>query len=461
MNYLRITNKGVCDPISFTTLGVSTSRKNENSIGQFGSGALHGTLVLLRNDISPIIYCGTTKMSFFTKNTTIKNQDESQTFQQVYVKIGQKTERLTVSLDFGTLDWTDVGYACREYISNALDQANQNVNDINIEIVDHIEPCLDKTIVYIPLNMQIEQYYHNLPNYFLHFSSSNLIKEKVLPKKVPGPPKIYRKGVFVKEVQTDSPSMFDYNFGEELKIDESRDLDSSSCQYDVIDKLIDSDKIGYVFDMLVKRMSFWETDFTTGHLSSCTMYDTDRQRKWQEIWNERFGNAVIATEDHLNLINEVKNNGFEVKVIESAGWYRALSNAGIPTILSAIDNVNDDGLLILDATKECIDTVNLVWKWLEDFNLTQFKDKPNVKCFRHIMKNQVMLMGFVTNGVVHINENYTQSRYVIMHELSHYLTSLRDHTPDFQEYAFKMATMFAEKLYQPKSTIKEEKQCPF
>ena len=71
--YLKIENLGVCPPEGFTVFGVSLANTSNNVgvIGQFGSGSKHSVAVLLRNDLSPVVFAGSLKLEFSTRQQTV------------------------------------------------------------------------------------------------------------------------------------------------------------------------------------------------------------------------------------------------------------------------------------------------------------------------------------------------------------------------------------------------------
>ena len=442
--YLQISNDGVCDPVGFITLGVSTARDKEECIGQFGSGNKLAALVLLRNGIEPVIYCGNTKIKFFTKTTTMKHTNGEKRFEQVYVDIDGKIERLSISLDFGALDWTDVKYSVREIISNALDQSNQDASKISVEIVDKIIPHPEKTVVGIPLTEEIRKYYRDLKQYFLHFSPTVSHTDTILSKTKMGPARIYRKGVYVKTIESQLPSNYDYNFGSNLKIDESRTLDTFSCEIDVFKALTESDKIGEIFQALVEGVQCWETNFSNYEMNYIR-YNDKAKELWTKVWKELYGDAVIAMDQQGPLVNSAKQKGYIVHVIRSMDWYKSLSGANIPTVITVLDNVNDLGYVMTVPTKNTLQTLDRVWGWLENIHLTRDKPKPPIHGFK-IITQESIIMGYVKDAEVYINEEYDTNEHVMIHELCHYITGATDNTQTFQEFAFQISVAFARLL---------------
>lgn len=125
MNYLLIQNAGNAPVEGYTLLGMSTTRGcgMEGAIGQFGSGAKHAINVLLRAKLKFWIYCGKTRLDFYTKEETIDDGLTQKTVEKVMCRLGGTSSR-TIDcgwvLDFGAIDWNETAMAIREFVSNAI-----------------------------------------------------------------------------------------------------------------------------------------------------------------------------------------------------------------------------------------------------------------------------------------------------------------------------------------------------
>ena len=131
--HLLIQNPGVAPVEGFTLLGVSTTRGCgvEGAIGQFGSGNKHAINVLLRAGLKVVVYCGKTRLDFQTRDDEIDDGLTRKTIKRVMCKLGGTSTRtidLGWVLDFGAIDWTDLGMALREFISNAIDRTLREEN---------------------------------------------------------------------------------------------------------------------------------------------------------------------------------------------------------------------------------------------------------------------------------------------------------------------------------------------
>jgi len=222
--YLMIENTGVADIRALTTLGLSTGRnhKNKDVLAVFGTGMIQGVNTCLRFNVNPTVFVGRDKLSFFIEPITV----EEQNFGQVsYLYKGEK-KQLACVVEHGAQDWTNIDMALREFISNAIDASLKscgNLSGVKIDVVDEINGVLDKTRVFVPLTSEVQSYYKDLHGRFLHFSDSYNSSATVLNKPTLSPCRVYKKGVFVRQLDG-LTSLFDYNFGDSLKLDECRNV---------------------------------------------------------------------------------------------------------------------------------------------------------------------------------------------------------------------------------------------
>ena len=284
--FLKIENVGTSPSEGFTVLGVSLANTADNRsvIGQFGSGNKHAVNVLLRNDLSPVVFTGTLRMEFFTKPQTVSDTQASKEFARVVVKFGgtdpvtgssrSSTEDLGFVLDYGKQDWDEIALALREFVSNSIDRSIRELGDwsgVKVEIVDDskVRARSGYTRVFVPLNPEVLQFYNDLGKWFLHFPEPELLNQAILPKKNRNLDErkaavIYRRGVRVREfTSSDTESMFDYNLND-LTLDEARKASDWDVRHHAGRALAGADKevLGIFFDHLLNSdKSFWEYSF--------------------------------------------------------------------------------------------------------------------------------------------------------------------------------------------------------
>jgi len=232
--YLKIENIGVCPVEGFTVLGVSLADTSNHAgvIGTFGSGSKHAVAVCLRNNLDPVVFCGSLRLEFFTRPQVVSDGQASKDFARVCVKYGgtdpttgssrSQTDDLGFVLDYGKQDWNEVALALREFISNAIDRSIREWGDwsgVKIEIVDEnqVRAKRDSTRVFLPLTPDVLNFYNDLGKWFLHFSEPESLQKQILPKRNRNlgdrrAAVIYRRGVRVREFEaSNTESLFDYN----------------------------------------------------------------------------------------------------------------------------------------------------------------------------------------------------------------------------------------------------------
>jgi len=445
MRYLRITSPAVCPIEGFTVLGVSTSRQHEELIGEFGSGNKHAVNVCLRHGLNPMIYCGTKRVEFFTKPEVMGDT----TYQRVYCQISnRRPERLSVAVEYGERDWTGIDMALREFVSNAIDVAKTQYPDshiprgVLIDIVEELTPRQGKTVVGIPCTPEVEEWYNKLPQKFLHFDEEGRKalkkKQKILPKSESTPPSIFRKGVLVRE-SGDHPSLFDYNFGEELPIDESRNL-SDSAVSETVAKTIAADQkaLEEIFRLLPLHQEFYER-----HLGEYDLYYAVTRDVWEKAWKKVHGDAVVSFGNPF-IDGMAREKGHRVVSLHDANWYKAIVRY-IPDAISVLDNVNKKGHVYEDLTTEAQATLDQVWADLESVQLTNGKEKPQCRLYEDIMKpdGSETLGHYHMDGIIYVRQDYATHYQTFLEEVVHHVTGAYDCSRSFQDFALKLATKMA------------------
>lgn len=431
---LRIASRGVAAVESFTVLGASSSRGNSDKIGQFGSGAKHAILCALRERLDVTIYCGNTKIVPFTQPQTIHGTDQ----QRVLFKIGTRTETSSMTLDFGSLDWREpIKMMLREFISNALDAANGVWDDIVIEKVEKPRAKSDWTQVFIPLTASVEDYINELSQHFLQATNK---QEKVLLPQEPGNCRFYRKGVFVHEVKG-AKSLYSYNCGDELPIDESRNLDTYRVRNYAAELLCkDKTALRNVMRKIVNGDSeFYEATFSQYYLDG---------NKVKEAFIEEFG-ANTYVESNAMLAERAKARGVNVVVFPECGFYSVLSSY-VGKASSQLNLADQKNLTTFPASQELRKNVQAVWDVLKLLDHTHGKEFPPIlEEFNRNTECNEMICGFYdkSNNGVYIHRDHLSNWSTILEELLHYITGAHDETRDFQNIAFAVASAAMKELH--------------
>jgi hypothetical protein len=417
--YLLIQNTGIAPIEAFTVLGVSTARGNSKKVGMFGSGGKHSVNILLRYGLNPVIFLGENELKFFSKPDFMGDKQYNRV---CYTYKGQ-TERTGFSLEFGEMDWDSVEMTLREFISNAIDAVG--VENVVLDIVDTPVAYNDSTSIYIPLTPEVQKYYNNLSSKFLHFINKQDVE---IFENNDGLAKIYRKGVFVREINQYNPSsMFNYNLGHNTKIDESRNMSDSSC-IDYCSKILGSNKeylIKYFKSLTDLSKKCWEDKF---------YYWCFDKELVKEVWQEVYGNAVAS--DNEKIGNTAKAKGKLVVYVRNLELIRTLD---LPVAEKFITKVESSGYSIQDANNTTIKNFNKVWRKLDGIGLTMNKPKPVVKNFTGVAQNGSVIRGYYDNGCIYINVDDSGSFQTILEECAHYITEADDFSRDFQEFLTNVA----------------------
>ncbi len=479
--YMKIENIGVCPPEGFTVLGVSLADTSDNQgvIGQFGSGCKHAAAVCLRNNVSPVVFCGTLRLDFFTKPQTVADSKASKDFARVCVKYGgtdpatginrSATEDLGFVMSYGEKDWGDIALALREFVSNAIDRAIREHGDwrsVKIEIVDEtrVRAKRDHTRVFLPLTPEVLDFYNALGKWFLHFSEPESLDKAILPKanRNLGDRKaavIYRRGVRVREFESlDTESLFDYNLNG-LSIDEARKASDWDVRHHCGQALASADKdvLAILFSHLLNSdQPAWEFTFDSYALQPNYRDSTEEEERKRRNWHEAFvqvaGETAVLTGE--GTAKQLQGKGYKpVKAPE--GIVNAAARYGVQTPAQVLSTDEMSGRLLTDPTDSAQAAVDFIWIIIESCGLNNGKAKPPVKCFTSILDGGVMLNGYYRDGVVFINGDLApvglsdvgqlpdRLLHVALEELAHFVTGSTDNSRDFQNYLLDVAVKLA------------------
>lgn len=454
--YVLIQNNGAAPVEGYTVLGYSSTRNCgvEGVIGQFGSGSKHAVNLCLRNGLAVWVYCGNTRLEFGLEEEVVSDGLTEETVHHVtYRKNNNEYKRAGWVLDYGVLDWDNIGMALREFISNAIDRtlresgSLQDSNHMSVKIVDESDRRAKAgcTRIYVALNDEVREYFGQLGKRFLHFSDTPTnAKPGLLPKagrNLSGGKGavIYREGVYIRELDGE-PSVFDYNFSaDELKIDECRNSSDyavraacarklGSAEADVLSKIFQNEMVG-------------EKTFESGLDQSYIFGDVyaepnDTQKEtWTRAWEAAAGpNAVVCDSPFTH--DFVSKKGHTARLIPTP-WASSLGKI----VKSAGQVLNDNerrGRTALDATPFAKAAVSWAWDLFDLANLIGDLEKPEVFCFQQISSAGATVNGFQDEEGVHIHVDIANDglnnelKKTALEEVTHYVTGAGDMSRDFQ-----------------------------
>jgi hypothetical protein len=428
--YWLIQNDGECPIQGMTLLGLSTSRGKEEKIGQFGTGCKHAINILLRMGLTPIIYTGETRIQFFAKPETLEN---GHTYNQVYYSIDGKDHPTSMTLEFGGLDWDSVQMALRELLSNAIDAGNPKFLQTSEITFD-----TGTTRIYLQQTPEINKYFLNIGEYFLYFSTRDDKDQSVLKKRKAGAARFYRKGVFVREIKTDLPSLYDYNLND-MKIDECRNMDDYSVKHSMSNEI--SKNIDIITEIIQKLVSGDDkyVECQTGY-----KYSNWPQKQILKIWNTLCPGCCMAAPDEILYASDKGFDLSKIKVINSKAWIEILKDSGVKTVIQKyVDSFSSQGDEIVSLREETVNVFNDVWSKLESIKATNGKAKPELKNFRHLKSEDgpnTHKFGYYDRitKTVFINVDNAGSVNTMLEECIHHISGHSDMSRGFQEFTIEL-----------------------
>lgn len=457
-----IQNLGEAPVESYTLLGASTSRDSSVSgvIGQFGTGAKQAIGVLLRKGLTVRVYCGRTRIDFSTKPHTINDSLGSKVVNKVVAKLTPgRTIDLGWTLEFGALDWKHTDMALREFVSNAIDRTLKagnsvrgamDTNALAFELVsdDQMRAASGYTRVYVEASQEVVNYYSNLSEKFLQLSGDDRLG--IRDKFQPSPAKVYREGVFICSLPG-VPSLFDYNFKRcELDIDECRNLNEYVVRARVAERLraADAKQLAKVIKAVIKGENVLESKLDLYYLkpTGSSAMDAKYKEQWQKAWVLVAGSGVLCPDD-ANIAKALGRKGFDATPMGNTTWLAALEAYGIPCSNNVLTGGEKAGRVERTAHSRARRAVRTVWEWAEMSDMTDGKERPEVKCFDEpISDGGSQCLGYYVPGTdyVAIREDLDGALLyeTALEEVAHYITGATDCSRDFQNFFMRMLVRF-------------------
>lgn len=457
-----------------STLGLSGSRGNDESIGQFGTGFiktlalfarihLHDSNGNIREDYPTLLHTtkvclGSEVITFFLKAVKVKDSRgrESTSFQIWAKRQGGAQINLNIDRSLGELDWGDVTMGAREIVSNACDGAeafdgtygsvvkNTNVDKKSVRASDSRREG-NYIRVFFMLTPELDDYFASLNDAFLCLRPSYDAKRKVFINQTDGPAVVYRKGVrgFTSKK---SRSLFHYNLPD-IKVDESRNIDSDTARTEAAKAIMrsaDPDIMERFLREVVKEdnKDVFESEFNAFYFDPGNYWGGNVE-KMREAWTEAnrrvFGGAVLCENDTTEKM--VKHKGHLPVKVASAYLNTVKASGGVKKADDVLNWHEINGLDLLPPTENMVERFNFLWRTLDDIGMLCGKSKPILMQYHQNMRGEGAMDGYYA-GHVCVRSDQAEDRgvglmHTLVHEVAHHVTGAADYTPDFQEWAFK------------------------
>jgi hypothetical protein len=351
----------------------------------------------------------------------------------------------------------------REFVSNALDRTFRETgkfDDVLIDVVDKPRAINGgkHTAVYVPLTPDVQRFYSELTKRFLHFREPHLLDKKMLPKNGrnlsdKSSTMVYKKGVFVREFsQDDLPSVYDYNLGDELTLDENRHVDDYAIKGAVSRAVVNAmaEELVPLMKAIVNGEKVFEANLDSYRLKDTYADESVKKsqaEQWGRAWKAVAGDDGVAVSDKPNLGEYVQKKGFKPRTVKSESWFAALEAHGILTDSKVLTEAEKKGTTIGEPTEDMLKAVDQVWNLLAAFDMLNGKSKPPVMAFTEIMDGESQRNGYYSrlDGKVYLHTDLGIGQNpkllkVALEEVVHHVTGAGDMSRDLQDYLFRLIT---------------------
>lgn len=456
MRYLKIENKAKHIPSFelFRLLGASSSRGDIDKIGQFGTGFPFTLAVLAREGMLENfkVCLGTSVHTFSTIDHKVKDSTGHTSIKKEICvkKQNGATVNMGISTGFGEVEWHYLWMGLRELISNAIDGAYSYDGTIDTVVIEQVEENQarakdDYIRVFIPLTDEVIEYIDELETNFICLKVGYDNDRVILNKKNRGDAIIYRKGV---KVGSFYESLFNYNLNE-IELKESRVVDSSNAKDQAANALIKHGTIKqlelFFSEAIMKESDLWEATFDYYEVHPKYMHGISDQAKenvYAAIRNV-VGDGVLCTDPiSAHMIGE---KGYRPVTLQKTAYNALFQDAGVKKATDILLPYEAEGKTIVNPTAEVVDAVDVVWSYIDSVNMTNGKDKPQVKCFNAALNGGSKTNGYYRPGgdTIYIHQDLSHDRgvgiySVVLEEIGHYVTGANDCTRDFQDYFIRM-----------------------
>ncbi len=427
MKYVKIVSKSTTTPEDMFTLGVSTSRGKANKIGQFGSGTLLGTLAWMRAyGTSPIFMINGKKVVFETKDIL---KSDGEPFKQVLMCHSRKKAPLNVALEYGTLDWPTACLGLREWISNAIDGSEEGTDpNTLITLTNKIEASDDEVAVFVPYTDLAKEYFDNIGKYFLHFVKKD--GEKVIEKDTVSKCRIYRKGVFIRELKEDS--LFDYNMLFDINECRTGSSDSliNSVEYHITYYEDSTTKLRQIRNAVLANLDLVETGKTYYAMSDV----------FAEVWRELVGKVGLCP------TNFTVANCTAIAPI----WHKAVVKA-VPELdgLKEVCEAEIRGFIISPPSGTVLKHYHDICEVIETVGLSNGLSRPKLIMYNTKDDSHPGFLGLYSMGKqeVMLWEKNKKLSETMVHELAHHYTEgADDYTSQFAAFGHDLVAAIVNKL---------------
>lgn len=442
MSYILIQNKGELPLWGMRLLGLSN--KNEDQIGQFGTGLKEAIALLARNGLFPIIYSGLLRMDFSVQE--LDGQEE------ICFRLSEQRDRFTggdwhglgVHPNFGKADWDNPWMIFREIICNALDASGKENLYHDVTSLDP-EGHPGATRVYVPAIPEMLEAYGSIYHRLLPLSTYTT--EQVAPdigraisKRKQKNLQVFYKGIWIQEAE--EASLFDYEI-HHLKLNESRSADWYNVN-NAISRMIAFFSVKQAQSLLTTVLKDEREIYETSILPNAAYYIDKDANNWREAFFSLFGDNAVLTDNSKFFYDKLIQMG-KNPVVVTGGLYSLLQNAGVPTAGTTLSREQMEWQDVTEPTTKAQEVFDTVWHRLTEAGLTRGASKPPLRLFTERLGKTVVTFGQYYGGTCYINIACCGSkheRWACIGEILHHVTQANDGSMELQHFLLEAIDTF-------------------
>jgi hypothetical protein len=268
--YIKISNRGEVDlTIACNIIGGSTKKENK-TIGMFGSGLKYALAQAYRQNIEIVMAIGKNNIYHLS---IYEEQFRDIKFEKLcFINNENIVYKTPISIDYGQYDWTDKWFIYREILSNALDE-----KDHTISLADTIANNENETSFFLKYD-DFREIYDNQSEYFCD-NKDEWVKA--------GSGNIYKNGVLVGKI--DGINLDWQN--NSILISESRQVERYNALFQLGFQLSKCNSVDTICQLIVsEKKEDIRIDFTK---------DENAQNALKDAFHKIYGEYAIAPDDEV------------------------------------------------------------------------------------------------------------------------------------------------------------------
>jgi len=337
--WIRIENAGEVDVRLLEMIGATSKTGEDGKIGVFGSGSDYALAQAMRLGLQVVAFSGESSFEF----KTVVEKTERGDFNRIAYSAKvpgkpPKLVRLSLTDQFGAQHWTNPWFIIREFYANALDEGGAGIAIVH----DKPTGVPGTTRFWITASPDLVKIVKNLGDYFRPYDPSDSSQGRILGK-AEGKGRVYRRGVFVQEMDD---LYFNYDLYN-LRLSETRTADTWEVRHQIryvfaqTDEATAEQLLGLLMDGAFEGKAEGDLDWS--------WYSMDAA--WTKAFHKRYGEEAVICMDNNNAVESALEVRKKPVVVRSDKWRTALKKAGVPTVEEVVGEHACEGIRFIEESE--------------------------------------------------------------------------------------------------------------